>query len=293
MQGIRLPDGFAALDAEFASGERVPAQARDAATVVLMREGSPVEGPEVYLMVRRSTMDFAPGMAVFPGGGVDPHDFDEALVDAGLWVGPSPQEWADRLGCEVDRARALVCAAVRETFEECGVLLAGPDADSAVTDLTSDDWESDRADLEAHRVSLTELLTRRSLVLRTDLLGVWAGWLTPRTQPKRYRTWFFVARLPEGQRARDVSTESSTVGWWPVSRALASVDAGELSMLPPTYLSCVDLLASGSADQALADAHGRKVEMFMPQLITGRDGRPTFDVPARLEALARALEDAR
>ena len=69
-------------------------------------------------------MDFAGGMCVFPGGGVDPRDFDADVA----WAGPAPAEWAERLGCDEEMARALVCAAVRETFEESGVLLAGPSA---------------------------------------------------------------------------------------------------------------------------------------------------------------------
>ena len=73
-------------------------------------------------------------------------------------------------------ARALVCAAVRETFEESGVLLAGPHADEVVADTTGEDWEADRVALESRALSMTDFLTRRGLVLRTDLLGVWAAW---------------------------------------------------------------------------------------------------------------------
>ena len=106
-----------------------------------------------------------------------------------------------------------MCAAVRETFEESGVLLAGPSPDAVVDDTTGSDWEADRQALEARELAFTEFLDRRGLVLRTDLLGVWAGWLTPVFEPRRYRTWFFVAALPQGQRTRDVSTESSSVEW--------------------------------------------------------------------------------
>ena len=71
-------------------------------------------------------MAFAGGMCVFPGGGVDPRDFSDGPSDDAVWAGPSVEEWATTLGCESPLARALVCAAVRETFEESGVLLAGP-----------------------------------------------------------------------------------------------------------------------------------------------------------------------
>ena len=159
-------------------------------------------------------MDFAGGMCVYPGGGVDPRDFDRDVA----WAGPPPAEWAQRLGCDEETARALVCAAVRETFEESGVLLAGTSPDDVVADTTGEDWEADRVALESRELAMTDFLTRRGLVLRTDLLGVWGAWLTPVFEPKRYRTWFFVALLPEGQRTRDVSTESSEVTWLPGRR---------------------------------------------------------------------------
>ena len=99
------------------------------------------------------------------------------------------------------------------------MLLAGPRrADAVVADTTGDDWEADRVALEARELSLTEFLDRRGLVLRSDLLGAWAHWLTPEFEPRRYRTWFFVAALPEGQLTRDVSTESTAVAWLPAAR---------------------------------------------------------------------------
>ncbi|HEX2896336.1 MAG TPA: NUDIX hydrolase, partial [Marmoricola sp.] len=214
---IHLPAEFAEQAAGFADGTKQPAEPRDAATVVLLRRGTEdgQPGPDVYLLRRHVSMEFAGGMCVFPGGGVDPRDFDHRVA----WAGPTPAQWATRLGVDEARARALVCAAVRETFEESGVLLAGESPDSVVADTTGEDWEADRLALEKRELALTEFLDRRGLVLRTDLLGAWSGWLTPIFEPKRYRTWFFVAELPEGQRTRDVSTESDHVVWLPVTRA--------------------------------------------------------------------------
>ena len=134
-----------------------------------------------------------------------------------------------------------MCAAVRETFEESGVLLAGAGPDSVVADTTGDDWEADRVALESREVSLTAFLEKRSLVLRTDLLGAWSGWLTPVFEPRRYRTWFFVARLPEGQVTRDVSSESSSVTWAGAMDAVEQVERQEMLMLPPTWLTCLDV----------------------------------------------------
>lgn len=176
-----------------------------------------------------------------------------------------------RLGCEEPKARALVCAAVRETFEESGVLLAGAGADSVVADTTGDDWEADRVALESRETSLTEFLEKRSLVLRTDLLGAWSGWLTPVFEPRRYRTWFFVARLPEGQVTRDVSTESSSVTWAGALDAVAQVEKEQILMLPPTWLTCLEIGQLADPDAVLVAAQDRTVDMFMPEVVADGD----------------------
>ncbi|WP_416955162.1 NUDIX hydrolase [Nocardioides sp. T5] len=269
MERLPLPDALVAQARSYASGEAAPAEPRDAATVVLLRPGP--AGPDVYLLRRQTSMAFAGGMCVFPGGGVDPRDFDDELEERGLWAGPSPAEWATRLGCDEPKARALVCAAVRETFEESGVLLAGTGADSVVADTTGDDWEADRVALESREVSLTEFLEKRSLVLRTDLLGAWSGWLTPVFEPRRYRTWFFVARLPEGQVTRDVSSESSSVMWAGALDAVAQVEQEQILMLPPTWLTCLEVGQYADPSSVLAAAGGRAVDMFMPEVVSDGD----------------------
>ena len=120
---IPLPDALVEQARAFSAGTAQPAEPRDAATVVLLREAQ--GAPELYLLRRQTSMAFAAGMCVFPGGGVDERDFDVSIA----WAGPSPAQWAQLLGVDEARARALVCAAVRETFEESGVLLAGSSPD--------------------------------------------------------------------------------------------------------------------------------------------------------------------
>jgi 8-oxo-dGTP pyrophosphatase MutT (NUDIX family) len=282
VQRLPLPDALVAQARSYAEGGATPAEPRDAATVVLLRPGA--AGPDVYLLRRQTSMAFAGGMCVFPGGGVDPRDFDDELVGRGLWAGPSPAEWASRLGCDEPKARALVCAAVRETFEESGVLLAGAGPDSVVADTTGDDWEADRVALEARDLALTDFLDRRGLVLRSDLLGAWAGWLTPIFEPRRYRTWFFVADLPEGQRTRDVSSESSKVTWMPAIDAVAAVDEGRMFMMPPTYLTCLEVSQHPTPSAVLAACADRDLEMFMPAVVDDGEGF-TLSRPARLDPL--------
>ena len=146
---VSLPPQLVEHAREFAEGRRTPAEPRDAATVILMRpsDGS-YEGPSVYLLRRQTSMAFAGGMCVFPGGGVDRRDFDSAVA----WSGPSAEEWGEQLLTSPEMARALVCAAVRETFEESGVLLAGPSGGDVVADTTGEVWEADRAALEAREL---------------------------------------------------------------------------------------------------------------------------------------------
>lgn len=277
---VSLPQAMVEEARQYADGTRVPAEPRNAATVVLTRAGS--TGIEVYLMRRQTSMAFAANMCVFPGGGVDPRDFDSTI----RWAGRPASAWADQLGTDEATARALVCAAVRETFEESGVLLAGESEDSVVADTTGEDWERDRAALEARELSFTEFLSRRGLVLRTDLLGVWAAWLTPVFEPRRYRTWFFTADLPEGQITRDVSTESSQVVWLPAAEVVRQVEADELMMLPPTYMTCLEVSQYAGPDEVLAVAVDRSVEMFTPEVIED-DGVITLTAPPQyLELLA-------
>ncbi|MGW2387161.1 NUDIX hydrolase [Streptomyces sp. NPDC001658] len=241
------PDRIRAL----ASGSLAPAAPRRAATVMLLRDGE--NGPFVHMLRRRASMAFAGGAYAYPGGGVDPRD-DEHQVG---WAGPTRAWWAERLGVGETAAQAIVCAAVRETYEEAGVLLAGPAPDSVVGDTTGEDWEADRAALVGRELSFAEFLDRRGLVLRSDLLGAWTRWITPEFEPRRYDTWFFVAALPEGQRTRNASTEADRTVWIRPGEAAMSYDRGELLMMPPTIATLRQLMPYATAAEALAAAPGR------------------------------------
>lgn len=286
---IELPPHLVAHARTFADGSQTPVEPRNAASVVLVRDG-PSAGPgelEIYFLRRVAEMAFAGGMAVFPGGGVDRRDFpgeaQDQPDDIG-WVGPSQQEWADRLGTDVPLARALVCAAVRETFEESGVLLAGPTEDSVVEDTTGAGWETDRQRLEARDLSFSEFLRERGLLLRSDLLTPWSCWVTPVFEPRRYRTWFFLARLPEGQRTRDVSSESSEVMWLSVRDALLRADAKALFLLPPQYCTCFELYDVPDCDRAVEVGLDRELALVEPRARFEGDAAH-LEVPERLVRL--------
>jgi 8-oxo-dGTP pyrophosphatase MutT (NUDIX family) len=276
-----LPDRNAAHAREFMRSGQEPAPVRDASTVVLLRRR---ETLEVYLLRRHLGMEFAGGFYVFPGGGVDQRDYEDDVP----WVGPSPAEWAELIGTDEGLARALLCAAVRETFEESGILLAGPDGESVVADTTSDDWERDRQRLESRDVSLGDLLVERGLLLRSDLLRAWGSWVTPAFEPKRFHARFFVASLPVGQVTRDVSTESDEVAWVPIRDAVRAVDARQMHMLPPTYATCLELFGYDQADAALAAAAEHDQTPIEPVPVPDGDA-VVLRVPERLTKLRRSI----
>ncbi|MEU1865696.1 NUDIX hydrolase [Streptomyces gardneri] len=238
------PDRIRAL----AAGELTPVSPRRAATVLLLRDGA--AGPDVHMLRRRASMAFAGGAYAYPGGGVDPRDEQPVR-----WAGPSLAEWAGRLGLDDPaQAQAVVCAAVRETFEEAGVLLAGETADTVVGDTTGEEWERDREALVTRELHFADFLDRRGLVLRSDLLGGWARWITPEFEQRRFDTWFFVAALPAGQRTRDVSGEADRTVWIRPAEAAAGYDRGELTMMPPTISTLRALEPYGTAAEALEAA---------------------------------------
>ncbi|GAA1271418.1 hypothetical protein GCM10009677_25450 [Sphaerisporangium rubeum] len=291
MNFIPLPGEFGDRARALLAGELTPVPARDAATVVLLRDvcqsaedagvtgagrahgdragerdagsagrgtGSAGRGVEVYLIRRKASMAFAAGAYVFPGGSVDPRDGDHDVA----WAGPEPGWWAEALGADVVTARGLVCAAVRETFEESGVLLAGPSAGTVVADTSGDDWEADRVDLIGRRLSMAAFLARRGLVLRADLLRPWGHWITPEVEFKRFDTRFFVAALPPGQVTRDVGGEADQVEWLRPARAIERAKAGEINLMPPTYRTLSEMAGYDNVSAVLGS--DRKVETFQP-----------------------------
>ncbi|MFC8436081.1 NUDIX hydrolase [Streptomyces sp. NPDC057253] len=242
-----------------AEGDLVPVVPRRAATVMLLKDTA--AGTVVHMLRRRASMAFAGGAYAYPGGGVDPRD-DEHQIH---WAGPTRAWWAARLGVDETAAQAIVCAAVRETYEEAGVLLAGPTPESVVGDTTGAEWEADRAALVARELSFAGFLERRGLVLRSDLLGVWTRWITPEFESRRYDTWFFVAALPEGQRTRNASTEADRTVWIRPEDAAEGYDKGELLMMPPTIATLRQIAGYGTAADVVAAAPGRDLTPVLAQ----------------------------
>lgn len=273
-----------ALIEEVESGARAAARPKFAATVMLVRDAGtepcefcvtpekvPVDFPqqqniEVFMLRRVKQMAFAPDAVVFPGGSVDPRDATDDLP----WCGPSPLEWANWMGVPVDIARQIVVAAAREVFEECGVLLAGPDEATVVTDLTDASWSEDRAALTNHELAFADMLVRRRLVLRSDLLGLVSNWLTPEYSLKRYDTFFFSALMPEGQIADDKTSESQISDWVTPAWAIRGADKGRLKVLPPTIYNLTCIANAHSANQFVSER--KTLTKIMKRPIHKEDG---------------------
>jgi 8-oxo-dGTP pyrophosphatase MutT (NUDIX family) len=269
-----LFSGMATTIKRLAAGEQRAVEPRHAATVILLRDGD--TGLEVYLLRRSASMSFAPGAFVFPGGSTDPRD---ETFDGSAWVGPPPSEWAQQLRCDEPIARALVCAAVRETFEESGVLLAGTDAGPVVSDTGSADWEVDRAALLDRSLSLAEMMRRRLLVLRSDLLRFWAHWITPEVESRRFDTRFFVAGMPPGQHTRDVGGESDRVLWTRPELALEAQRQRQMSLMPPTQSALRNLGEFETVADVMVAAEKREVEAVLPKVILDANERIRFLLP--------------
>jgi len=212
---------------------------------------------EVLLTRRPSTMAFAAGMMVFPGGRLDPADADPRLVARSSL---SPAAAAERLGggTEPGRAAALHVAAVRELFEEAGVLLAeGVDPSVPPAAL--------RADLLGGRLSFADVMDRLDLRLRPDRLVPIARWITPAAYPRRFDARFFAAELPPGASATFVGDEVADHRWSTPRAALDAMAAHEIEMWIPTSstlqrLVDVPTFAALAAHPALGATHPTSVE---------------------------------
>jgi 8-oxo-dGTP pyrophosphatase MutT (NUDIX family) len=286
-------DRLAQRVADITARRTVTAKPRDAATVMVLRparEGAEVSAPEAsagrperelvpeasagieVLMLRRTAaMKFAPGAYVFPGGSVDEADADLGIA----WYGPDPAEVGARLGASPELARALVCAAVRETFEESGVLLAG-EPGGPLTVPSGSSWEADRNALTAGSLTLAELLSRRGLAVRADLLVPWARWITPEAEPRRFDARFFAAALPAGQHAAGHHAEADHTAWLRPTNAIEAAQTGSISLLPPTAAILNEFSSCGGLDDILLQR--RKIAAVLP-VLTAEDGEVWLQIP--------------
>ena len=235
---------------------------RPAATVLLLRDGvGGGDGPtglEVFMVVRHDAIAFAGGALVFPGGRVDDADHEFAGTDP------------------------FHVAAIRETFEECGVLLARPNGSPNLVPAEralaiEAKW---RAPLCAAETDFATILAAEKLSLAADLLVPFAHWITPRTQRKRFDTHFFMAHAPADQLAAHDGSESVASVWITPEAVLAGQARGEYKLVFPTLLNLKKLGRHANAATALAAARASRVVTVMPEQVKLDDsGRRHLRLP--------------
>ena len=244
---------------------------RDAATVVVLRD-APDGSAEVLLLRRHGRSGFAANAWVFPGGVVD--EADGALPQR-LWSGVDPAALAERFDTTAERVLAYHVAAVRETFEEAGVLFARS-RDGGSPDLDDPDLLQLRRELadRATPVDFAAWLEQRDLVLDLADLTYLAWWMTPRAEPRRYDARFFAARLPPGQTAGHDRLEITDQRWIAPAAALEELAAGRLPMIFPTVKTLEDLARFDTVSAILDHARSLPaIRRLLPHAVLDDEGR--------------------
>ena len=243
---------------------------RLAATVLLVRDSS--AGIEVFMLRRNLNSDFVGGAYVFPGGAMDQSDKTDPGL-AGVCGGFSDSEASLRLGVE-SGGLAQYVAAIRESFEEAGVLLARDgDGRHVALDADAEFWASARQDVYDGKVRLAQLCRERGLQLEVDQVGYFSHWITPEGPPRRFDTRFFVARMPEGQTPLHDGGETVDSAWISPVVALERQRKGEFEMIFPTIKNLEDVARFDTVDDLMADvAQRRDIPAIMPRLVK-RDGQ--------------------
>jgi 8-oxo-dGTP pyrophosphatase MutT (NUDIX family) len=251
----------------------VPIVPLPSSTVILLREERGADGPFSVLMLERHGSITFPGVHAFPGGVVDPGDAE--VIDAAL---PASQSWSSpEEGDTPPHALPYWIAAVRELFEEVGILLATREGRLLEGPL-GPDLQQMRARLHAGE-PFGALLAEAGLVPATDRLYSFARWITPKANPKRFDTRFLVGRLPAAQDVTVDGTETVSATWYTPQGALAVYEAARIQLIPPTVLTLDDLSRFDSVDAVLEDARRRIVRAASPDIIAVEGGEPTMSYP--------------
>jgi 8-oxo-dGTP pyrophosphatase MutT (NUDIX family) len=237
---------------------------KDAATVILVREED--EKPfEVFLVQRHKKQSFMGGAFVFPGGALDPADCDDALMQH--MTGVSIEDAVNRLNeseTPRDKAMGLYFTAVRETFEESGILLADLDVDTSHN--FAGRFSGYREEIHDGVLTLKDLAVKENIQYALNLLMPYARWITPKFESKRFDTRFFLARKPKHQNAEHDHKELVESLWMTPEKALEKNFNQEIMLMPPTLKIIEELTAYISIDDLFVFASGKKVGPILPQL---------------------------
>lgn len=230
-----------------------------AATILMLRDGP--GGLEVFMVVRHHEIDFASGALVFPGGKADPQDFDAALLPH-----------LDGADSDVDM-RAIQVSAIREAFEECGILLAREEGqDRLVSGERLAELEPYRNALHAGEVTMLDFLERERLRLACSELVHFAHWVTPAIMPKRFDTHFFLAAAPADHLAVHDGHESVDSVWISPADVLEQARRKARTVIFPTLRNVEKLAESRSVTEAIAAAASTEVVRVEPWTEQREDG---------------------
>jgi 8-oxo-dGTP pyrophosphatase MutT (NUDIX family) len=239
---------------------------RPASTILLLRDSIAAAGEiEVFMMVRHYEIDFNSGALVFPGGSVDKGD-NEIIAKPELYSGGEGLDAADL---------SFRIAAIRETFEESGILLARPRGSNGLIDAkrASEIEASHRAVLCEGKTTFLNVLADNGLVLALDELVPYAHWITPEGMPKRFDTWFFLAAAPPEQVGAHDGRESTDSIWVSPCEALAGGESGRFKLPFPTTRNLIRLGKQNSVKSALDDMRGKPIVTVMPVMTKLNGGR--------------------
>ena len=238
-----------------------------AATILLLRDGT--EGLEVFMVVRHHQIDFASGALVFPGGKVDKLD-----------MAPGVRERADGMEGLDDWEFSMRVAAIREAFEESGVLLARSEQTGSVVDAGRlKTLERFRDPLNKGELGIAEFLANEGLRLAGDMLTPFAHWITPNMMPKRFDTRFYLASAPEDHLAVHDGSESVDSVWIRPEHVLKEADAGTRTIIFPTRMNVEKVGRSPSVAHAIETARTTPVVTVEPQVTKNEKGEPVLRIP--------------
>jgi 8-oxo-dGTP pyrophosphatase MutT (NUDIX family) len=239
---------------------------RAASTILLLRDSAATAAEiEVFMMVRHYEIDFNSGALVFPGGGVDKGD-REIIARSELYSGGD--------GLDAD-ALSFRIAAIRETFEESGILLARASGSKSLVDAgkAGEIEAASRAALCEGKTTFLKILTDNGMMLALDELVPYAHWITPEGMPKRFDTWFFLAAAPPKQAGAHDGKESTDSIWISPHEALAGGESGRFKLPFPTTRNLIRLGKQTSVKAALDDSRGKNVVTVMPIMTKLNGGR--------------------
>ena len=246
----------------------MPAEAavipRPASTILLLRDSAAGE-IEVFMMVRHYEIDFNSGALVFPGGSIDKGD-QEIIANPALYAGGE--------GLDAS-ALSFRIAAIRETFEESGILLARVSGSNSLVDArhASEIEAAHRAALCEGKTTFSQILADNGLLLALDELVPYAHWITPEGMPKRFDTWFFLAAAPPEQVGAHDGRESTDSIWLSPGEALAGGESGRFKLPFPTTRNLIKLGKQSGVSAALDDSRGKPVVTVVPVMTKLNGGR--------------------